>query len=121
MPKKTATARGAAQRNKPRAHKSVELVRQHSEKKERVTENTIAPVSSSARSASDSQSPVSSVDSTTAKATSVSKETLSSKDGSPDGVSSSAPKASASARLAARRQAAQKSQRTSVNMISAEH
>ena len=120
MPKKTATARGAAHRNKPKVHKSVELVRQPSEKKASLTESNSASVAVTARSDSDSSSSVSSV-ATTAKATPVSKETLSPKNGSLEDVSISASKMSASARLAARRQAAQKSQRTSVNLISAEN
>ena len=118
MPKKTATARGAAQRNKPRVQKSVELVRQRSEKKEIVAESIAEPT---VVGVSTSASPVSTVEAATTKGTPASKETLGSKAESLEGVTSSAPKASAAARLAARRQASQKTQRTAVNLISAEH
>jgi hypothetical protein len=116
MPKKTATARSAAQRNKPRVQKSIELVRQPKETPaERSAEPAAVSVSTTAAAA-----PVSTVETPTTKGTSASKETPPSKAESPVGVTNSAPKGSASERLAARRQGTQK-QRTAVNLISAEH
>ena len=116
MPKKTATARSAAQRNKPRVQKSIELVRQP---KETPAESSAEPTAVSV-STTAAASPVSTVETTTTKATPVSKETPRSKAESTVGVTSSASKGSASERLAARRQSTLK-QRTSVNLISAEH
>src|SRR5205085_3797209 len=116
MPKKTAPARSAAQRNKPRVQKSIELVRQpKATPAESSAERSAVNVSASA-----STSPVSTVETPNAKGTSASKETPASKAESAQVVTSSASKGSASERLAARRQAVQK-QRTAVNLISAEH
>jgi len=118
MPKKTATARSAAQRNRPRVQKSIELVRQPKETPaESSSETTAVSVSTSTAAAA---SPVSTVETPTAKATPASKETPRSKGERSEVVTSTASKGSASERLAARRQAVQK-QRTAVNLISAEH
>jgi hypothetical protein len=105
MAKKTANTRSAAQRNKPKTQKSVELVRQTSTKKE-------VEVDSSPEQAS------SGVVTSTAKApTSVTEN-----GGTKTAVdTATAPKTSASARLAARRQAAQKTQRSSATLITSEH
>lgn len=116
MPKKTATARGAAQRNKPRVQKSIELVRQP---KETPAENSAEPIPVSV-STTASASPVSTVETPIATETLASKETPRSKGESSEVVTSTASKGSASERLATRRQAIQK-QRTAVNLISADH
>ncbi len=146
MPKKTTTARGASQRNRPKSQKNIELVRQPKEAPvDSGGESTAVGVSTMA-----TPSPVSAVESPTAKetltakATPASKETQPSKGESSEVVTSAASKGSvseglaarrgedeqatknvvskgsASERLAARRQAVQK-QRTAVNLISAEH
>jgi hypothetical protein len=105
MTKKAANARSSAQRTKPKTQKSVELVRQ-------------TPTEKEVEVASNPEEAISEVATTTAKAqTSVSENggTKTAIDTAP------APKTSASARLAARRQAAQKAQRSSATLITAEH
>ncbi len=105
MAKKTANARSVAQRNKPKTQKSVELVRQTSTEKE-------VEVDSGQEEAS------SDVATSTAKA----QTSVTENGGTKTAVdTASAPKTSASARLAARRQAAQKTQRSSPTLITAEH
>jgi hypothetical protein len=117
MPKKTATARSAAQRNKPRVQKSIELVRQPKETSaESSAESTPVSVSTTA-----AESPVSTIETAPARRTSASKETPRSKGESSGVITSPASKGSASERLAARRQATQKSQRSAVGMVTAEH
>ena len=138
MPKKSATARGGAQRNKPKVQKSIELVRQpKTTPAESDAESTAASVSTA------TATPVSTVETPTIRTTPASKATTTtkaarrpktestesangsgtdSKAESTESVASPAPapKGSASERLAARRQAVQK-QRTSVTLISAEN
>jgi hypothetical protein len=105
MAKKTANTRSAAQRNKPKTQKSVELVRQTSPEKE-------VEVDSSPEQA------ISGVATSTAKA----QTTVTENGGTKTAVdTATAPKTSASARLAARRQAAQKTQRSSATLITSEH
>jgi hypothetical protein len=105
MAKKTANTRSAAQRNKPKTQKSVELVRQTSPEKE-------VEVDSSPEQA------ISGVATSTAKA----QTTVTENGGTKTAVdTATAPKTSASARLAARRQAAQKTQRSSPTLITSEH
>ena len=130
MPKKTATARGSAQRNKPRVQKSIELVRQP---KETPTGGSAEPTAVSVSTTA--ATPVSTVETPTTRTTPASKAAPRPKTESTQSVTSSAPdskaestesltgrasKGSASERLAARRQTAQK-QRTAMNLISAEH
>jgi cobalamin biosynthesis Mg chelatase CobN len=105
MAKKTANTRSAAQRNKPKTQKSIELVRQASVEKEVEVDSSPEQASSEvATSTTKAPAPVTrnggtktAVDTATASST------------------------SASARLAARRQAAQKTQRSSVALITSEH
>jgi hypothetical protein len=105
MAKKTANTRSAAQRNKPKTQKSVELVRQTSPEKE-------VEVDSSSEQA------ISGVATSMAKA----QTSVTENGGTKTAVdTATAPKTSASARLAARRQAAQKTQRSSSTLITAEH
>jgi hypothetical protein len=107
MPKKTARTRSSSQRNKPKAQKSIELVRQTSTQKEVEVDSSPEPTNGGVTTSTatdqipvtESQSPKVAVDTAT---------TL-------------APKTSASARLAARRQAAQKAQRTPAALITSEH
>lgn len=103
MAKKTANTRSTAQRNKPKTQKSIELVRQASTEKE-------VEVDSSPEQAS-SEVPTSKTKVTTPVTRNGSTKTA------VDTVSNT----SASARLAARRQAAQKTQRSSVALITSEH
>src|SRR5579884_1094448 len=122
MPKKSATARGSAQRNKPKVQKSIELVRQPKPTPaEGDAEPTAVSVSTGAAA-----TPVSTVETPTRRTASASKATSASKAAprpkteSAESVTSTAPKGSASERLAARRQAGQK-QRTAVTLISADN
>ena len=132
MPKKTATARSAAQRNRPRVQKSIELVRQP---KETPAESSSEPTKASVSMTAAAASPVSTVETPTTRTTPTSKtarrpktESIESVTGSAtdskaentESVNGPAPKGSASERLAARRQSVQK-QRTSVTLISAEN
>jgi len=102
MPKKSAAARNAAQRNKPKAQKSFELVRPTVEETEETEQSPeVAPVK--VATATVAATPV------TGTAT---KEEV---------AVSTAAKGSASARLAARRQATQRAQRSAVSLVTAEH
>ncbi len=124
MPKKTATARGAAQRNKPKAQKSFELVRPVS---------SVSPVSDehTQDASADAELASASVSIVEAPLEAKQKEAwqTEAKPGeknetaqSTNGVTSTAPKGSAAARLATRRQAAHKSQqRAAATLITAEH
>lgn len=103
MAKKTANTRSTAQRNKPKTQKSIELVRQASTEKE-------VEVDSSPEQAS-SEVPTSKTKVTTPVT----------RNGSTKTAVDTASNTSASARLAARRQAAQKTQRSSVALITSEH
>ena len=146
MSKKSASARNAAQRNKPRVQKSVELVRQTIqekntlEEKEGATEveaednNELADASASTVAALDSPSESADVKKVSAKnafATAPRKNSAprpqsTAADAEPEEISSIAvttvPKGSAAARLAARRQATQKNQpRVATTLITAQH
>jgi len=105
MAKKTAHTRSAAQRSKPKTQKSIELVRQTSTEKE-VDSSQEQTSSGVATSTSTATAPTSVIENEDTKSTA---------------STATAPKTSASARLAARRQAAQKTQRSSVTLITAEH
>ncbi len=146
MPKKSASARNAGQRNKPRAQKSVELVRQTVQEKDTLEEKEVAteaeaedsnePADASASAAAtlDSSSTSADVKKVSAKnviATAPRKNATprpqpKATDAEPEEISSvpvtTAPKGSAAARLAARRQSAQKTQsRMATTLISAQH
>ena len=131
MPKKSATARSGAQRNKPKVQKSIELVRQP---KPTPAESSAEPTAVSVSTAA-AATPVSTVETPTPKPVPASKAARRVKTESAESVNGSAidskaerteevvvpaPKGTASERLAARRQAAQK-QRSSVTLISAEN
>ena len=103
MAKKTANTRSTAQRNKPKTQKSIELVRQASTEKEVEVDSSPEQASSGVAT------------STTSAPTPVTRN------GSTKTAVDTASNTSASARLAARRQAAQKTQRSSVALITAEH
>jgi thiol:disulfide interchange protein len=116
MPKKTAHSRNTAQRNKPRAQKSVELVRQTSAGKEVEVESSPEPAKAGVTTPA-ATSPASVNESKDAKT--VAAPTAVNEDESTKAIATH--NASASERLAARRQAAQKAQRSSVSLITAEH
>jgi hypothetical protein len=116
MPKKTAHSRNTAQRNKPRAQKSVELVRQTSAGKEVEVESSPEPANARVTTPA-ATSPASVNESKGAKT--VAAPTSVNEDDSTKAIATH--NASASERLAARRQAAQKAQRSSVSLITAEH
>ncbi len=107
MPKKTARTRSSSQRNKPKVQKSVELVRQTSTQKEVKVDSspelTNGGVATSTATTQTSE--------TESQGTKVAVDT----------ATTPAPKTSASARLAARRQAAQKAQRAPAALVTAEH
>ena len=105
MAKKTAHTRSTVQRNKPKTQKSIELVRQTSTEKEIESESGPEEESNS-------------VAISTATATTSENEK---EDTKSVAATATAPKTSASARLAARRQSAQKTQRSTVTLITAEH
>ncbi len=107
MAKKTAQTRRTAQRNKPKTQKSVELVHQTSTEKEIEVD-----IDSSPEQASNG------VDTSTARTTTSEIENEGTKSVA---ATATAPKTSASARLAARRQASQKTQRSAATLITAEH
>ena len=107
MPKKTARTRSSSQRNKPKAQKSVELVRQTSTQKEvKVDSSPELTNGGVATSTATAQTSV-----TESQGTKVAVDT----------ATTPAAKTSASARLAARRQAAQKAQRAPAALVTAEH
>jgi len=105
MAKKTTHTRSTAQRNKPKTQKSVELVRQTSTEKEIEIE-------------SDPEKESNGVAISTATATTSENE----KDGTKSvATAATASTTSTSTRLAARRQASQKTQRSTATLITAEH
>ena len=105
MAKKTAHTRSTAQRNKPKTQKSVELVRQTSTEKEIESE-------------SDSEKESNGVAISTATATTSENEKVGTKSVA---TAATASTTSTSTRLAARRQASQKTQRSTATLITAEH
>jgi len=124
MPKKTVAARGGAQRNKPRVRvqKSIELVRQASDERgqERGQEQEQETVSNAEPTAV-SVSTVAAPEVKESKS-SVTRETRQSESTNSDTAVAAAPKGSAAARFAARRQASQKAQqRNAAALITAEH
>ena len=122
MPKKTVAARGGAQRNKPRVRvqKSIELVRQASDERGQEQEQEQETVSNAEPTAV-SISTVAAPEVKESKS-SVTRETRQSESTNSDTAVAAAPKGSAAARLAARRQASQKAQqRNAAALITAEH
>ena len=105
MAKKTAHTRSAAQRNRPKTQKSIELVRQ-------------TPAEKEVEHASGRQEESNGVAISTATATTSENKR---EDTKSVGTEVSTPKTSASTRLAARRQASQKTQRSTATLITAEH
>ena len=105
MAKKTAHSRSTAQRSKPKTQKSIELVRQISTEKEVEHESDLEEASNGVA-----------ISTATTSTSEIEKE-----DSKTVATTASAPKTSASVRLAARRQSAQKTQRSTATLITAEH
>ena len=103
MAKRTTHTRSTTQRNKPKTQKSIELVRQTS---------TESNVESKSKLEEESNGAV---------ITTAATEELEEKETKPVATATSTSKTSASARLAARRQASQKQQRSTATLITAEH
>jgi hypothetical protein len=122
MPKKTVAARGGAQRNRPRvrAQKSIELVRQPSDERGQEQE-TVSDAEPTAVSVSTVEAPEVK-ESRSKNKSSVTRETRQSESTNSETGVAAAPKGSAAARLAARRQASQRAQqRNAATLITAEH
>jgi hypothetical protein len=107
MAKKTARTRSSSQRNKPKAQKSVELVPQTSTQKEVKVDSSPEPTNGGVATSTGTAQ-------TTVPESQDTKVAV-------DDATAPAPKTSASARLAARRQAAQKVQHAPAALVTAEH
>lgn len=117
MPKRSVAARSGAQRQKPRAQKSFELVRPEVED----DENQLGAVPAAQSVATETVAPKPQESRQTARTT---KSTVAAVAAEPvvETKSENFPKVSASARMATRRQAAQRTQqRGSATLITAEH
>jgi hypothetical protein len=135
MPKKSTTARGGAQRNKPKVQKSFELVREskgQSVDKQVIEEENTGDAEEASEAAvavttMEAPEPKKTVRGSTKlaaqeKKSESSAETKVLPETPPTESVSTAPKGSAAAKLAARRQAAQKSQqRAAATLITADH
>ena len=124
MPKKTATTRGGAQRNKPRVkvQKSFELVRQVSDEQEQEQEpEAVSSAEPTAFSVSTMVAPEIKENKSKSKRV-ASSEVKQSESTSSDTGTVTAPKGGAAARLAARRHGVQRAQqRAAATLITAEH
>jgi len=140
MPKKSASARGGAQRNKPKVQKNIELVRPTKASDESALETTdksddvgsvkvatsvdtlVAPKAKSSGSTRRRSTPALKVRESSDLLAIPDVEKEEQEEAVPVSVPTSAPPKSASARLAARRQSGQKNQqRSAVPLITAEH
>jgi cobalamin biosynthesis Mg chelatase CobN len=120
MPKKTPAARGGAQRNRPKVQKNIELVRQVSSPEQ------VPETSPSADLASPSVTAVAAPPETKQSETKKSEirqnETKQAESNVSPTATSNAPRGSAAARLASRRQGTQKAQqRAAATLVTAEH
>ena len=124
MPKKSTAGRSSAQRNRPRTQKSFELVRPTRSEEQELeadssTERAPVAVSTPLVAPVTTATPVATARSSDAQKVPEVEQSM----GGPAGATSgTAPQGSAATRLAARRQAAQKTpQRSSATLITAEH
>ncbi len=125
MPKKTATARSAAQRNRPRVQKSFELVRQTSDEQglepvDNLSEEP-APVSVSTMASPEEVKLVEKEETPVTVSSAVSTPAVSTSATTSASSTTLTSKKSASARLAAQRQASRTQQQRAVSLITAEH
>ncbi len=125
MPKKTTTARSAAQRNKPKVQKSFELVRQTSDEQELEPLDNLseepAPVSVSTMVPPTEVKPVEKKEPPVAVSRSVSTPAISATATTSTNSTTGTSKKSATARLAAQRQANRTQQQRAASLITAEH
>jgi hypothetical protein len=111
MPKKSASVRGGAQRNKPKVQKNFELVRSETDGNKVPDTADVATVAPALTTVSTPEKPI-----TPKKQSALLDPEVQ------DDSEAAMPKGSAAARMAARRRAAQKAQqRNAVSLISAEH
>ncbi len=125
MPKKTATARSAAQRNRPRVQKSFELVRQTSDEQELEPVDNLSeepdPISVSTMALPAEEKPVETKETPVAVSSAVSTPAVSTSATTSTSSTTLTSKKSASARLAAQRQASRTQQQRAASLITAEH
>jgi hypothetical protein len=119
MPKKTPAARGGAQRNRPKVQKNIELVRQVSSPEQESETSTSADLASPSVTAV--AAPPETRQSETKKSETRQSETKQAESNVTPTATSNAPKGSAAARLASRRQGTQKAQRAAATLVTAEH
>ena len=119
MPKKSTSTRGGAQRNRPRVQKNIELVRQVPAEQELEDTSKAEPAAASVTAVATSPEDRKS----TAKRSETKRsETKQSETKDTTATTEAPPKGSAAARLASRRQAAQKTQqRAAATLVTAEH
>lgn len=131
MPKKSATVRTGAQRNKPKVQKNFELVRPASNDQVEpeavdsdalVTATDVSTIEEEETKPQALQQPAAKARAVTSSASSTASTSKVAEAVSPTPEVSTPPKGSAAARLIARRQASQKAQqRASASLITAEH
>jgi hypothetical protein len=123
MPKKTTASRSAAQRNRPRAQKNIEVVRQPaSVEQEPVTdEQTEKTLESYATTPATTTTTTRSTTRTAAKTKTATPEVREEPPVEQESPAPTAPKGSAAARLAARRQGQRSPLKSSATLITAEH
>lgn len=114
MPKKSTSTRGGAQRNRPRVQKNIELVRQVPAEQELEDTSKAEPAAASVTAVATSPED--------RKSTAKRSETKQSETKDTTATTEAPPKGSAAARLASRRQSAQKAQqRAAATLVTAEH
>lgn len=117
MPKKTTASRNGTQRNRPRAQKSIEVVRQAApEEQEAVTEETSESLATTPAATTTTRSATRAATRTRSTTPAVREEQA-----EPESPVAAAPKGSASARLAARRQGQRSQVRSAATLITVEH
>jgi hypothetical protein len=135
MPKKSSSARGGAQRNRPKVQKNIELVRQGAPREQRskvttVQEDTEQAAISTAtattpepevQNASESAAPAPEAEKKSEEKIAEKVAPVSQVQKANGKAATPAAKGSASARLAARRQGGPRSQRSQAPLITAEH
>ena len=119
MPKKTTSTRGGAQRNRPKVQKNIELVRQVPAEQELEDTSNAEPAAASVTAVA---APSEDRQSTAKRSETKQSETKQSEAKDTTATAVAPPKGSAAARVASRRQAAQKAQqRAAATLVTAEH